>query len=293
MISRGGGGLLVGYNVSTASDRDPAADAEWAESVGFDFVSLSDHLHGTHPTNETWTQLTWMAAATQRVGLVTNVLGLPYRPVAVLAKMAETLQRLSGDRLVLGLGAGGNPAEFAAFGLALAEKGADKLTDLADAIEAMRLLWTSPNVDVDARAFRLAGATVTPRPRSPLPIWIGGYGPRMLDLIGRTADGWLPSMPFAPPEQIPAMRTRVRRASGAAGRNPDAVVAAYNVGVFVGRSMPDRPVVSGGSVDEVAERLIRLVDDLELDAVNLWPVGAEPEQRPFLVEVASRLGSYR
>ena len=109
----------MGLNLSTsaAEGADPVADAVRAEELGFDFVSVSDHLHGTHPTFETWTLLTWIAAATTRIGVVSNVLGLPYRSPAVLAKMAETLDRMSGGRFVLGLGAGGMDAEFAGFGL--------------------------------------------------------------------------------------------------------------------------------------------------------------------------------
>jgi len=285
------GALQLGYNLSTsaAAGADPVADGRAVEALGFDFVSVSDHLHGEHPTFETWTVLTWVAAATERVALVPNVLGLPYRPVPVLAKMAETLHRLSGGRLVLGLGAGGADHEFEAFGVQRAATGGEKLADLDDALRALRALWSSPSVDLDGRALHLRGAQVSPRPDTPIPVWVGGYGPRMLDLIGRHADGWLPSMPFVPPERFPDLRDAVRRASEAAGRDPDAVTRAYNVGAHVGRRIDGRPVVSGETADEVAARLAGLVVDLSLDAVNLWPSGREAEQRPLLGEVAERL----
>jgi Luciferase-like monooxygenase len=106
-------------NVSTsaAPDRDPVRDAQTAEALGFDFVSASDHLHGVSPTYETWTMLAWVAAAMSRIGVATRVLGLPYRNPAVLAKMAETFDRLCGGRLILGLGAGASDEEFRGFGL--------------------------------------------------------------------------------------------------------------------------------------------------------------------------------
>lgn len=89
-----------------------------AESLGLDLLSLPDHLHSTRPTLEPWTAVAFVAAATARLTVMTNVFGLPYRPPAVTAKMAETLDRLSGGRLVLGLGVGDYDPEFAAFGLA-------------------------------------------------------------------------------------------------------------------------------------------------------------------------------
>jgi alkanesulfonate monooxygenase SsuD/methylene tetrahydromethanopterin reductase-like flavin-dependent oxidoreductase (luciferase family) len=281
--------LQVGYNLSTsaAAGAPRGAHAREVEALGFDFVSMSDHLHGDHPTFETWTLLTWVAAATSRVRLVTNVLGLPYRPAAVLAKMAESLHRLSGGRLVVGLGAGGNDAEFSAFGL---ETGSprEKVAALEEAMAAMRALWARPGVDVVGEHVRLKGATITPRPPAPVPLWLGAYGPRMLELVGRAADGWLPSMPFAPPERMRDLGSRVRRAAEAAGRDPDAITYAYNVGVHVGRRQQGRPVVSGAA-DEVVSGLRALVHELHLDAVNIWPSGDERRQRAALGDVLPAL----
>src|ERR671919_1377641 len=105
-------GFGTNINQSAAEGAAPGGDARHAEELGFDTVMLSDHLVGRRPTHETWTLLTWLAAGTSRIRLGTNVLGLPYRAPAVTAKMAETLHRLSGGRLILGLGAGGNNTEF-------------------------------------------------------------------------------------------------------------------------------------------------------------------------------------
>ena len=95
--------------VPSASGRsDPVAEARRAEELGLDHVSIWDHPHGERPSLETWTLLTWIAARTERIGLATDVLGLPFRLPALTAKMAETLDRLSGGRVILGLGGGGN-----------------------------------------------------------------------------------------------------------------------------------------------------------------------------------------
>src|SRR6059058_4293550 len=111
--------IQFGLNIPTsaAPGEDPVATAIRAEELGFDFVSSSDHPCGHSPTHETWTLLCFIAAATSRIRIATRVLGVPYRPPPMVAKMAETLQRLSGGRLILGLGGGSADDEHRAFGL--------------------------------------------------------------------------------------------------------------------------------------------------------------------------------
>jgi hypothetical protein len=117
--------LLIGLGISAsaAPGADPVALARRAEALGFDFVSTPDHPCGSQPTYETWTMLSWIAAATSRIRLATRVLGVPYRPPPMVAKMAETLDRLSGGRLILGLGGGYSDEEFRAFGLRVPSPG--------------------------------------------------------------------------------------------------------------------------------------------------------------------------
>jgi len=114
--------LLFGLNLSPSvtSGPDPVAQARTAEDLGFDFVSANDHVHGPDPRYEAWTMLSWIAAETSRIRVATRVLGLPYRSPAVVAKMAETFDRLSNGRLILGLGAGASDEEFRALGLEVA-----------------------------------------------------------------------------------------------------------------------------------------------------------------------------
>ena len=133
---------MFGVNVSTSASpgADPVADAQAAEALGFDFVSSSDHPAGGSPTYEVWTMLSWIAAATSRIKVATRVLGVPYRPPAMVAKMAETLDRLSDGRLILGLGGGYSDDEFRAFGLGVPTPG-EKITGLQEAIHIIRGLW--------------------------------------------------------------------------------------------------------------------------------------------------------
>jgi alkanesulfonate monooxygenase SsuD/methylene tetrahydromethanopterin reductase-like flavin-dependent oxidoreductase (luciferase family) len=228
--------------------------AELADRVGLDLVSFQDHPYQARFL-DTWTLLSYLAARTSRVKLAPNVLNLPLRQPAVLARAAASLDLLSGGRVELGLGAG-------AFWDAIEAMGGGRLTPgqsveaLEEAIEVMRALW-----DVEQRGgaryegshYRLAGAKRGPAPLHPIEIWIGAYKPRMLRLTGRLGDGWLPSVPYLEPEQIAAGNAAIDAAAVEAGRDPAAVRRLLNVsGSFAdGAAGPlDGPVER--SVEELA-----------------------------------------
>ena len=273
------GELLLGLNVSTsaAAGADPVGDARRAEELGFDFVSISDHLHGEQPSYETWTLLSWIAAATTRVRVATRVLATPYRSPAVLAKMAESLDRLSGGRLILGLGGGYSDEEFRAFGLEVPTP-RDKVDGMAEAIEILHGMWSQPALHFQGRRYHTEGARIEPKPGHRIPIWLGTYGNRALAVTGRLADGWIPSLGFAPPDRVTGMRDRVLAAAREAGRRPEDLTLAYNVVVRIDdRAEPDDALVSG-SAAAVAERLRGFLE-LGFTALNLMPQGpAEDEQ---------------
>jgi alkanesulfonate monooxygenase SsuD/methylene tetrahydromethanopterin reductase-like flavin-dependent oxidoreductase (luciferase family) len=190
----------------------PLADARIAEDLGFDFVSASDHPCGTEPTYETWTMLSWIAAATSRIRVATRVLGVPYRNPAMVAKMAETFARLSGGRLILGLGGGYSDEEFRAFGLGTFSA-RDKVDGLEEAIRITRGLWSLPAFTYSGRLHHTDSADIEPKPAQPIPIWLGTFGARALRVTGQLADGWIPSCGYRPP---PPVRGHAR--AGAHGR---------------------------------------------------------------------------
>lgn len=266
--------LLFGTTVipTVGGRTDPVEDALHAEQLGFDLVTCWDHLHGDTPSYETLTLLTWIASRTERIRIGPNVLGLPYRHPTVTAKMAETLHRLSGGRFILGLGAGGNNAEFRAWGLD-PRTPSEKVEATQEAIELIRAMWTEPEVMYEGFHFRTDHAQMEPKPETPIPIWVGAYGPRMLELVGRLADGWIPSMSYAPPDRAVKLRERVLRAAEAAGRDPTDITYAYNVVVLVqdGAQDPSGRVVAG-SPDEVARRLAEIAKK-GFTCLNLWPRG--------------------
>ena len=270
---------MFGVNVATsaAPGRDPIADASRAEELGFDFVSSSDHPEGSDPTFETWTMLSWIAAATSRIKVATRVLGVPYRSPAMVAKMAETFDRLSGGRLILGLGGGYSDEEFHAFGLGVPSP-REKIDGLEEAIRITRGLWTEPAFTFEGRRYRTIAADVEPKPDRHIPIWVGTYGPRSLAVTGRVADGWIPSLGMAPPEAIPAMRERIYTAARAVGRDPEEITFVYNVEVRVSEAPDPDPHLVSGPEEAVAEKLLGFVR-LGFHAMNLMPVGPDNDEQ--------------
>jgi alkanesulfonate monooxygenase SsuD/methylene tetrahydromethanopterin reductase-like flavin-dependent oxidoreductase (luciferase family) len=274
--------LRFGVSLRTTPDVDPAAEARHAEDLGFDLVTVMDHLPGSRPAFETWTEMTWAAAATERILVGSNVLGMPYRHPAVTAKMAETLQRMSGGRLLLGIGGGGSNAEFAAFGLPVRPP-KEKVDAFEEGVEIIRRLWAGGPVTFEGEHYSVREAEISPVPEPPIPLWFGVYGPRSLRLAGRLADGWLPSYRFAPPDRWVEGRDRIRRAAEEAGRDPDAIDYAYNIGVRVDERAEQRPGMIAGPPDQVTERLEAILE-FGVTFPVIWTAGQGVEQRQRLAE---------
>ncbi|MDP9341236.1 MAG: LLM class flavin-dependent oxidoreductase [Actinomycetota bacterium] len=275
--------ISFGLNVSpsAAPGTDPVADARRAEDLGYDFISTNDHLHGTEPRYETWTLLSWIAAATSRIRVAPRVLAVPYRNPAVVAKMAETLDRLSGGRLILGLGGGYSDEEFRAFGLG-ERTPRDKVDGMEEAIRIARGLWSERSFTFQGRLYRTVEAQIEPKPEHRIPIWLGTYGDRALRVTGRLANGWIPTYEAALPEDVPAMRDRILGAAQEAGREPEEITCVYNLDIRVDERSTDDPSVISGPPEAVAERLTGFLK-LGFTAMNFCPAG--PDQR----EQAERL----
>ncbi|WP_345893447.1 LLM class flavin-dependent oxidoreductase [Cryobacterium sp. SO2] len=203
-----------------------------SERAGFDLVTFQDHPY--QPAFlDTWTLLSWVGACTERVQLAGNVHNLPLRPPAVLARSAASLDRLTNGRMALGLGTGG-------FWDAIVAMGADRRTPaeavlaLSEAIGVIREIWdtdTRGGIFRDGQFYRLDGATRGPAPAHPIPLWLGAYGPRMLDLVGCAADGWLPSLGrLDGTAQLGEGNARIDAAADAAGREPSSIRRLLNVG---------------------------------------------------------------
>ncbi|RKS75665.1 alkanesulfonate monooxygenase SsuD/methylene tetrahydromethanopterin reductase-like flavin-dependent oxidoreductase (luciferase family) [Motilibacter peucedani] len=203
--------------------------AALTEQVGLDLVAVQDHPYNSRFL-DTWTLLSVIAARTTRVRVAPDVANLPLRPPAVLARSVASLDLLTGGRVELGLGAGGFADAIAAFGgRRLSPR--ESVDALREGIAVIRAVWdeSGGTVRVEGEHYRVRGAHPGPAPAHPVGIWVGAYKPRMLALTGELADGWLPSAPYAPPDQLGAMNAAIDEAAAAAGRDPGAVRRLYNV----------------------------------------------------------------
>ena len=265
--------LLFGINISTsaAAGADPVQDALHAEALGFDFVSASDHPAGSHPTFETWTMLTWIAAATSRIAVASRVLSIPFRSPALVAKMAESLDRLSAGRLILGLGAGATDLELSAFGLPV-PSAKEKIDGLDDALHVIRGLWTRSTHTYQGRVHNTGEAMMEPKPVHRIPIWLGTFGDRALAITGRQADGWIPSFGHASFDQLRVMRQNVLAAAEIAGRSPEEIACVLNVEIALGDHHDPQPGLVAGPAAKVTARLGDFLG-LGFNAFNFVPVG--------------------
>ena len=228
--------LSFGIFVTPKADAGPHIIelARRADAAGLDWVSVQDHPY--QPAFlDAMTLLTAIAAATERVTVFPNVANLPLRPPAVLARAVASLDILSGGRAELGIGTGAFWDAIAAMG-GPRRSPRESVDALREAIAVIRALWTpGRGAQAGGQYYSVAGAKPGPFPVHDVGIWVGAYKERMLRLTGEAGDGWLPSSPYAPPEQLAAMNAVIDAAATEAGRSPADVRRIYNIaGSFSG-----------------------------------------------------------
>ena len=199
-----------------------------ADELGFELLGIQDHPYQLRFV-ETWSLIADLLARTKRIRAFTDVANLPLRLPAMIAKQAATLDVLSGGRFELGLGAGAQWDAIEAMGGPRRSPG-ESVDALEEALTIIRLFWSGErSIEFEGRFYRVKGVHPGPPPVHPIQIWVGAYKPRMLDLVGRLTDGWVPSAPYAPPDAIPKMREQIDRAAERAGRDPGQIRRIYNV----------------------------------------------------------------
>ncbi len=212
---------------------DPGPVREYAQGVeglGFTHITAFDQVVGLDRTrferwpyvhdhedlfHEVFVLFGFLAGLTSRIGLATGVLVLPQRQTALVAKQAAEVDVLSGGRLRLGIGVGIKPEEFEALEIAYPRRGRRCEEQMA----LLRALWTSELVDFEGDWHRVRHGGINPLPvQRPIPIWIGGHSPPVLDRIARSASGWMPN--FEPDDEGAAIVARLHDRARAHGRDP-------------------------------------------------------------------------
>jgi alkanesulfonate monooxygenase SsuD/methylene tetrahydromethanopterin reductase-like flavin-dependent oxidoreductase (luciferase family)/FAD/FMN-containing dehydrogenase len=213
-----------------ARPQHPVDLAVLSEEVGLDLVTFQDHPYQA-AFHDTWTLLSWVAARTTRIHVSGNVLNLPLRQPAVLARAAASLDLLSDGRFELGLGAGGFVDAIASMGGPRRTAG-ENVSALDEAIDVFRGIWDADEraiLRLDGAFYQLEGAKRGPAPAHDIPIWVGAVKPRMQRLIGRKGDGWLPSLPYLQPGDLERGNQTIDEAAVRAGRDPREITRLLNV----------------------------------------------------------------
>src|SRR5437764_5783884 len=186
--------------------------AQAAEAAGFRGIAFMDHLAPPaaegQPMFDAMATASWVAANTSRLSVGHLVLCDAFRHPAVLAREIVSLDHASGGRVELGIGSGSVPGELTTFGVEVDGRRVDRL---GETLEVLELLWTGEPVDYDGRFHHLRGAQQLPVPTRPIPIVVGGAGPRTMELVARHADWW--NLPGNEADRLSELRPAAGRAS--------------------------------------------------------------------------------
>ena len=287
--------VQFGVTINTTADsmQQNIALAQQAEQNGFDFLSVSDHPYQPGMI-DSWTWLTVLGVKTERVHLLTDVLNLPLRPPVMLAKASATLDRVTGGRVEIGVGAGVQKQGIAAYGGTVLTP-ANSVRAYEEAIQVMRTFWQAAarggHANFAGAFYQLNDAQPGPAPAHHIPLWFGAYGPRMLRLTGRLADGWIGSTFNMLPEHVPALHQAIDEGAREAEREFTAIRRAYNVPGMIlpkGSSVttPKQGGFFAGPINAWVQELVRYTTDLRMDTINFSPMReAEFQARAFMEEI--------
>jgi probable F420-dependent oxidoreductase len=274
----------VKFSLWPANNRTPAdllREVRAAEGAGWHGVWLADHyMPNTGDATpargdayECWALLPALAAVTRRVRVGTLVSPTSVHHPALLAKRAATIDRLSGGRMVLGLGAGWQVNEHHAYGIELEPPG-KRVSRFSEAIRIVRSLLAEDLTTFHGACYDITDAPCDPKPvQSPLPILVGTRSPRMLRITARHADEW---NTWGAPEEAAVHRAALIAACEAADRDPATMRTSVNAFIDLGGSAaPGGRAVLAGSAGQVADQLGRYAE-LGFDEFILpdWNLGA-------------------
>ena len=254
---------------------------KFAEGLGYDSLWTSDHFVTSMfqdtphaPVLDGWTALAGLATLTERVRLGVMITGNPYRHPPQLAKIATTLDQMSGGRLIMGIGAAWFEDEHRMYGVPLHAK-AERANRLGEALQILNLLWTEKRASFDGKYYRIEDAICEPKPvQSPrIPIWVGGWGEKIvLRHAARHADGWNTT---GSPKQLAHKMDVFKRHCDDAGRDFDALEkSVMHLGLFHSddpsevsayikrRRMPEefRDHFMVGSHEQMRDQISRYID---------------------------------
>ena len=286
-------GVMLGMSGSDGPGRVPTFDEVLAQALHveharLDSIWVCDHLL-SHPSDdapsegilEAWTLLAALAARTERAELGQLVTCVSFRNPAILAKMATTVDEISGGRVTLGLGAGWDDREYRAFGVPIDHR----VDRFEEALQVIVPLLRGERVTIDGTYHRADDLVLLPRPARPIPTLIAADGPRMLRLTARHADAWNTAWYGAPNDALRAKLAEMDVALEAEGRDPAGLRRTVGMNVVD----PDRPGTNAVDADALAgtvEDLARAFDAYEALGIDDLIVLPEPNDVPSVDRLA-------
>ncbi len=282
--------LRFGINVvPNAADYDAIlAQVHAAEEGGLDLVGVQDHPYQRRFL-DTYSLIADLVARTDRLRFFPDVTSLAMRDPPMIAKAAVSMDIMSGGRFELGLGAGN-------FWDAVEGMGRARRTnrEAFEALEeAIAIIRAALDVGPERRVVRgpgpwypIPGYPAGPPPAHQVGIWLGVYRSRGLSLVGRAADGWIPSLGYATFEGLKQGGEAIDRAAVAAGRNPDDITRLVNFnGVIVEGERGEAPLT--GPVEHWVTTIASWAEDVGIDSFILYAQDGDADQvRRFAAEVA-------
>ena len=255
-----------------------------AEETGLELIGIQDHPYQRRFL-DTFSLIADLEARTSRLRFFPDVACLPLRPPSILAKASASIDRMSGGRFELGIGAGAFWDAIVGMG-GPRRRPSEAVGAVAEAIAVVRLLWSGDRgLRFEGRHYRLKGVHSGPVPAHDIGIWVGAAGPRMLTLIGRVADGWiLPGGPLAAGRLL-ELHERIDGAAHEAGREPSAIRRIRNIAGTI--TDGERGGYMEGPAPYWVDELTSLAVEFGMDAFVFWPATDPSLQlRRFAEDVA-------
>jgi len=271
----------VSIDPSAANWQESQARARLADKAGFDMLTVMDHPYNNR-LFDTWTLLTALGGITERIHLVPNVLSLPLRPPAVLAKSAATLDVVTGGRFEMALGAGSYWDGISAFGGERRSPG-EAYGAFKDALHISRGFWDNAggSFSYEGEIYQVKGIRPGPAPAHRIPIWGGARGPRMLRLLGRMADGLFTSYSYNQPQRLTEINQLMDEGAEQAERETNEIRRGYNLmGILdVGTESTSRANANedmlSGDAKAWSSRIIEWAQKYRMDTFVFWPAGED------------------
>jgi len=260
--------------------------AKEADELGLDMIGVQDHPYNGSFL-DTWTLIGALAGSTRKIPFFTDVSDLPMRPPAMLAKASASLDIITRGRIELGLGAGAFWDAIHSYGGPRRRPG-EAVAALEEAMQVIRLIWNyggpRRRVSFPGKYYQLENAQAGPSPHHNIGIWLGAKRPGMMELIGRSGDGWvIPLSSYMSASEMRAAQELIHAAAQKSGRSQDSIARISNIiGVIdeesgLNRSSGEKTTFVGSSSQWV-DWIVSSYRDLGVDTFVFWPAAQGQEE---------------